>query len=214
MIKILSFCQIIIYLRLITTQVNPLILSSNAKCQWVNCSRIESHKSSWEQQMIKQFVALGYCHSIDKREKTTLCLLPLARLGFVIRFLLAFLHVLTIVIDRHRFKILIREHEVDAFQFHHDLFIVAEIGMNIVVDILLLLENGIVSGNEEQESNANQPDRPSKSHEEPAHMVVEIDSQTTVPRVQIQRFQQYMTFHVLELWSFQRIEFCTTKQLA
>jgi len=53
LIKILSFCQIIIYLRLITTQVNPLILSSNAKCQWVNCSRIESHKSSWEQQMIK-----------------------------------------------------------------------------------------------------------------------------------------------------------------
>ena len=35
------------------TQVNPLILSSYAKCQWVNCPRIESLKSRWEKQMNK-----------------------------------------------------------------------------------------------------------------------------------------------------------------
>lgn len=77
--------------------------------------------------------------------------------------------------------------------------------MNIAIDVLLLLLNGIVSGNEEKESDTNQPDRPSKSLEDPAHMVVEIDLQRTVPRVQVQRFQQYVTFLVLELWSFQRI---------
>ena len=120
-------------------------------------------------------------------------------------------HVLTIVFNRHRHDILIREHEVNAFQFHHDLVIVAEIGMNIAIDVLLLLENGIVSGNKEQKSDADQPDRPSKSLEEPAHMVVEINSQATVPRVLVKRFQQYVTFLVLELWSFQRIEICTTK---
>ena len=112
-------------------------------------------------------------------------LLSFASLGFIFRLLLALLHVLTIVFDRHRLKILIREHEVDTFQFHHDLFIVVEVGMNIAVDVLLLLENGIVSGNKEQKSDADQPDRPSKSLEEPANMVVEINSQATIPRVQI-----------------------------
>ena len=34
--------------RLTTKQADPLIFSRNADCQWVCCSQIESHKSSWE----------------------------------------------------------------------------------------------------------------------------------------------------------------------
>ena len=73
-------------------------------------------------------------------------LLPLASLGFILRLLLTLLHVPTIVYNRHRHYILIREHEVNAFQFHHDLVIVTVVGMNIAIDVLLLLENCIVSG--------------------------------------------------------------------
>lgn len=62
-----------------------------------------------------------------------------------LHFILALLHVLTIVIDWHRHDFLVREHEVDALQFHHDLGIVAEVGMNITVDVLLISQNGIVS---------------------------------------------------------------------
>ena len=86
--------------------------------------------------------------------------------GFVLRLLLALLHVLTIVFDRHRHDFLVREHEVNAFQLHRDLVIVAEVGMNISIDVLLLLEDCIVSGNEKQEPDANQPNRPSYELEE------------------------------------------------
>lgn len=60
----------------------------------------------------------------------------------------ALLHVLTIVFDRHRHDFLVREHEANAFQLHRDLVIVAEVGMNISIDVLLLLEDCIVSGND------------------------------------------------------------------
>ena len=42
-----------IWFRFTTAQYNPLIFSSNAKSQWVYCSRIGAMKSCWEQQMIK-----------------------------------------------------------------------------------------------------------------------------------------------------------------
>lgn len=71
---------------------------------------------------------------------------------------LAFLHVLPVLFDKHRFDFLIREHKVNTFKFHHDLGIVAVVHMNIAVDVLLLLKDGIVSGNEEQKTEANQPD--------------------------------------------------------
>ena len=75
----------------------------------------------------------------------------------ILHFILALLHVLTIVIDWHRHDFLVREHKVDAFKFHHDLGIVAEVGMNISVDVLLFPQNGIVSGNEEQKSYSHNP---------------------------------------------------------
>ena len=37
--------------------------------------------------------------------------------------------------------LLVREHEVDTFKSHHYLVIVAEVGMNITVDVLLLLKD-------------------------------------------------------------------------
>jgi len=77
---------------------------------------------------------------------------------FSFSLFLALIHVLPVLFDRHRLEILVREHEVDAFNFHHDLGIVTEVCLNIAVDALLLLKNGIISGDEEQKSEANQPD--------------------------------------------------------
>ena len=34
--------------RLTTKQIDPLIFSRNADCQWVCCSQNESHKPCWE----------------------------------------------------------------------------------------------------------------------------------------------------------------------
>ena len=65
---------------------------------------------------------------------------------------------LPILFDRYRLALLVREHQVNTFKFHHNLDIVTEVRMNIAVDALLLLKNGIISGDEEQKSEANQPD--------------------------------------------------------
>lgn len=46
-------------------------------------------------------------------------LFALVSLGFVLRLFLALLHVITIVIDKHRLKILVRKHEVNTFKFYH-----------------------------------------------------------------------------------------------
>ena len=110
----------------------------------------------------------------------------------ILHFILALLHVLTLVIDWHRHDFLVREHKVDALQFHHDLGIVAEVGMNIAVDVLLLSQNGIVSGNEEQKSDADQPDRPCHELEKASYILTGIEALDTIPRVQIQRAQQYV----------------------
>ena len=74
--------------------------------------------------------------------------------------------------------------------------------MNIAVDVLLLLKNGIVSGDEEQKSEANQPDGPSNSLEEPSYMLAGIEALEAIPRVQIERVQQYMSALILEFWLF------------
>jgi len=74
--------------------------------------------------------------------------------------------------------------------------------MNIAVDVLLLLKNGIVSGDEEQKSEANQPDRPCNCLEEPSHMLAGVEALEAIPRVQIQRVQQYMSALILELRLF------------
>jgi len=58
--------------------------------------------------------------------------------------------------------------------------------MNIAVDALLLLKDGIVSGDEEQKSEANQPDRPCNSLEEPSYMLAGVESFEAIPRVQIE----------------------------
>ena len=34
--------------RLTTKQINPLIVSRNSDCQWVNCSQNETQKPFWE----------------------------------------------------------------------------------------------------------------------------------------------------------------------
>ena len=57
--------------------------------------------------------------------------------------------------------------------------------MNIAVDVLLLLKDGIVSGDEEDESEADQPDRQCNSLEEPSHMVAGVEALEAIPRVQI-----------------------------
>ena len=57
--------------------------------------------------------------------------------------------------------------------------------MNIAVDVLLLLKDGIVSGDEEQKSEANQPDGPSNSLEEPSYMLAGVEALEAIPRVQI-----------------------------
>lgn len=77
--------------------------------------------------------------------------------AFCFSFFLTLLHVLAVLSDRHRLDFLAREHEVYTFKFHHDLDIVAVERMNIAVDALLLLKDGIVSGDKEQKSEANQP---------------------------------------------------------
>ena len=71
---------------------------------------------------------------------------------------LTLLHILPVLFDWHRHNFLIREHEIDTFKFHHDFGFIAVVRMKISVDALLLLKDGIVSGNEEDESEANQPD--------------------------------------------------------
>ena len=73
-------------------------------------------------------------------------------------FLLPFLHVLTILFDWHNHDFLVREHEVNTFEFHCNLAIVTEILMYIAIDVLLSPKDGIVPGNEEQKPKANQPD--------------------------------------------------------
>ena len=124
----------------------------------------------------------------------------------ILHFILALLHVLTIVIDWHRHDFLVREHKVDAFKFHHDLGIVAEVGMNIAVDVLLLFEDDIVSGNEKQKSYANQPDRPCYELEKSSYMPAGIEAFDAIPRVQIQRVKQYVSVLILELRLLVRIE--------
>ena len=57
--------------------------------------------------------------------------------------------------------------------------------MNIAVDVLLLLKDGIVSGDEEDESEADQPDRQCNSLEEPSHMFAGVEALEAIPRVQI-----------------------------
>ena len=57
--------------------------------------------------------------------------------------------------------------------------------MNIVVDVLLLLKDGIVSGDEKQKSEANQPDSPCNSLEEPSYMLAGVEALEAIPRVQI-----------------------------
>ena len=78
---------------------------------------------------------------------------------------------------------MIREHQVDTFQFHHYLDIIAEIRMNIAVDVLLLLKDGIVPGDEKQEAKANQPDRPCNSPEEPSYMLAGVEALEAIPRL-------------------------------
>ena len=124
----------------------------------------------------------------------------------ILHFILALFHTLTIVLDWHRHDFLVREHQVDAFKFHHDLGIVAEVGMNIAIDVLLLPQNGIVSGNEKQKPYANQPNRPCYELEEPSYMSAGIEAFDTIPRVQIQRVKQYVSVLILELWLLVRIE--------
>ncbi|MCQ2095656.1 MAG: hypothetical protein MJY59_02810 [Bacteroidaceae bacterium] len=124
----------------------------------------------------------------------------------ILHFILALFHALTIVIDWHRHDFLVREHKVDAIQFHHDLGIVTEVGMNISVDALLISQNSIVSGNEEQKSDADQPDRPCHELEETSYMPAGIEALDAIPRVQIQRVQQYVFVLILELWLLVRIE--------
>ena len=51
--------------------------------------------------------------------------------------------------------------------------------MNIAIDILLLLENGIISGNEEQKSDAYKPDWPCNQLEEASNMLAGIGSYLT-----------------------------------
>ena len=45
------FVLIIIFSRLTTKRINPLVFSSNADCQWVNCSQNETYKSFGEHLM-------------------------------------------------------------------------------------------------------------------------------------------------------------------
>ena len=77
---------------------------------------------------------------------------------FSFSLFLALIHVLPVLFDRHRLEILVREHEIDTFKLHHNLGFIAVVRMNIAVDVLLLLKDGIVSGDEEQQSETNQPD--------------------------------------------------------
>ena len=98
---------------------------------------------------------------------------------------LAFLHILPVLFDRDRLDLLVWEHEVNTFQLHRDLGIVAEVRMDIAVDAMLLLKNGIVSGDEEQESETNQPDWPCNSLEEPSYMFAGVEALEAIPRVQI-----------------------------
>ena len=74
----------------------------------------------------------------------------LSALTFLFRLLLSLLHVLSIVFDRHWLYVLIREHEIDTFKLHSHLGIIAEVGMDIAVDVHLLLKDCVISGNEEQ----------------------------------------------------------------
>ena len=67
----------------------------------------------------------------------------------LLRLFLALLHILPIIRNRDGIDILVGEHKVNAFQFHTHFGIVTKVGMDIAVDVLLLLEDGIVSGNEE-----------------------------------------------------------------
>jgi hypothetical protein len=48
--------------------------------------------------------------------------------------------------------------------------------MNIAVDVLLLLKDGIVSGDEKQKSVDIQPDRPCNSLEEPSYMLAGVEA--------------------------------------
>ena len=85
--------------------------------------------------------------ALTEGKSRILKLFPLAVFRF--NLFLALLHILPILFDRHRHDFLVREHDVDTFKLHRDLGIVAEVRVNIAVDVLLLLKNGIVPGNEE-----------------------------------------------------------------
>ena len=74
--------------------------------------------------------------------------------------------------------------------------------MNIAIDVLLLLKDGIVSCDEEQKSKANQPDRPCNSLEAPPYMLAGVEALEAIPRVQIERVQQYVSARILEFWLF------------
>ena len=124
----------------------------------------------------------------------------------ILHFILALFHTLTIVLDWHRHDFLVREHKVDALQFHHDLGIVAEVVMNIAIDALLLSQNGIVSGNEKQKPYSNNPYRPCHELEKASYMLAGIEALDAIPRVQIQRVKQYVSILILELRLLVRIE--------
>ena len=55
--------------------------------------------------------------------------------------------------------------------------------MNIAIDVLLFLKDCIVSDDEEQKSEANQPDRPSNNLEEPSYMLTGVEALEAIPRV-------------------------------
>ena len=107
--------------------------------------------SFWNNKWLKQLTTTGYRYDINRRKLLLLASFSLS---------LALLHVLPVLFDMYRLGLLVWKHKIDTFKFHHDFSIVAEIRMNVAVDVLLLLKYGIVSGDEEQESETNQPDWP------------------------------------------------------
>ena len=60
--------------------------------------------------------------------------------------------------------------------------------MNIAVDVLLLVKDGIIPGDEEQKAKANQPDRPCNNLEESSYMFAGVKALEAIPRVQIDIF--------------------------
>lgn len=78
---------------------------------------------------------------------------------------------------------MVGKHEVNAFQLHHDFGIFAEVGMDVTVDVLLLMEGSIVSGKEKQQTYGYQPDRPCDGFQESAYMYARIEAFEAISRV-------------------------------